>query len=553
LSGAPGLTGGFVRIPQYDFPVVGTTTGIVVPDQVIIQALGTGGSGLSPSDYHFTITDSGGAASTLFVAAGSHSSGGTEFRNLSFNWNDAQYPGGAGVPGDTVLNLGYFNCLVYRCTFTNCPTTVNFAGFTPGMPDALGSYMKECQVQYSSGPNNATCIIMTGEQCGIVDSIIAQNGPRGVHGPYGPTGCTAIATGGHKAGSEHQVFSGLHLAQWATCIDYSDFNDVGIGSGCQYTTIRDCEMDGFGLGLALPHAGSCINMTTANNAGQIYGQKITNNTMSISQNSNVGNPVVLIDTGALGFGGSGGSNTNVQGIDLIGNFIFGNVTNGDGVHNGVAQNNQYGVQVNAGDSIRIIGGKIGNFGNNANLGADGSANIAITGTVGSVLIDSVDLRPTYANGGSGSTGSGASQYALLVSGALSATSGVVRVSNCDMSGYSGNPVAVTGSVGSGALFITNCTGYNQSGFVVFTGAPSNAPTGGTSASTAGTLTGGHNFYGPSTIYFDVGSGGSATLTINTVTQTFPANSSQAISLSSPYDLIAFGSTTNLSLFKWVGA
>ena len=73
---SPALIGGSVRIPQYNFPVVAvipsgaTNMGIIVPDQVIIQGLGTGGEGMGGSNYHFTITDPGGAASSSFRFAG---------------------------------------------------------------------------------------------------------------------------------------------------------------------------------------------------------------------------------------------------------------------------------------------------------------------------------------------------------------------------------------------------------------------------------------------------------------------------------------------------
>lgn len=550
MSAAPGLIGGHVRIPQYNFLVVGTSTGIAVPNQVIIQALGTGGTGLGSSNYHFTISDTVGAASVLFSATGSHSTGGTEFRNLSFKWNSPQYPGGGGAPGDTVLNLGFAGCLVYRCTFTDCPTTVNFGSFT-GTPSALGSVMTQCHVEYESGPNNATCIIFSGEQCSITRSIIAQTGQGGLNPPHGPSGCTGIAIGGGIKGTEHTVFDGLHLAQWTTCIDYSDFNNVGIGSGCQYTSIVNCQMDGYGLGLSLPHAGSCINMTTATSSDQIYGQRIIGNTMSSSQNSTTANPVILIDTGALGLGGVGGAYNNVQGVDLIGNFIFGNITSDDGVHNGQAQDNAYGVQLNSGDSIRIIGGKISNFGNNKFPGTDGSANICISGGVGSVVISEVDLTPSYANGGSGSTGQGASNFALLMSGTLVGGQSLVRVLNCNMTGFAA-PVSVTGTVPSGTLYINNCHGYNDVALAVFFGSASNAPTSSVSASTAGTLTGGKNYYGPSTIFFTVGSGGSVTLNINGLPQVYAANSSNVIYLATPYEPIYFTSVTNLSRFQWTG-
>lgn len=545
LNTAPGLTGGFVRIPQYNFPVVGTTTGIAVPDQVIIQGLGTGGallgSGFGPN-YHFAINDSaGGVASAFLYINGPHTTGGVELRNVAFGWLSPVYV------ADTAVNLGIYGGLLYRCTFTDCPTAVNISGFT-GTNDAIGSAMVQCNIYYTNGqPNDATAIVLAGQQNQVLGpSVFLQSGLSS----GGPSGCTCITIGGGgkagTAGNEHTVVSGIRFTDWTTCIDFADTNGAilqGSHSGCISPTISTCEMQGYGWGSSKPNIGCCINVATYDDNGSIYGLKITGNTMSKSQDSQTANPIVYIDT-------NGGANTNIQSVDLIGNLIFSGVTNA-GTHSGKAQLNQYGVQINAGDSIRVIGGKIGNFGTPE--GDDGTANICISGDPGEVIIDGVDLRPSYENVQGGTSGATASEYALLISGALTNASGAVRVSNCDMSGYSGNPVGVTGSVGSGALFITNCTGYNQSKFTVLIGGPSDAPTVGTSASTAGTLTGGRNFYGPSTIYFEVGSGGPVTLMINAALQTFPASSSQAISLSSPYDVIAFGSTTNLSLFRWIGA
>lgn len=553
----PGLPGGFVRIPQYNFPVVAVAPsgtipmGISVPDQMIMQGLGTGGSGFpGTSNYHFSITDPSGAmtASALFFVDGTtHSTGGTEFRNLAFYWSSP-----ASYAGDTVINAGWTATLIYRCTFENCPTAVNFAGYpSSNSPNALGSIMRECQVKYENGPNNATCVVLAGQQNGIMGpSILYCQGADN----DGPAECTGVAIGGGPTSNEHNIIDGIHLTDWAICVDYADVNQAilnGKHSGCEYTTIANCEMDGYGWGVTSSNPrsqywGACINLTTYDDTGEIYGQKIIGNTLSISHHSKYANPVVLIDTGALGTTGTAGPNSNVSSIDLIGNLIFSDITEGE------AQPNTYGIQINAGDAIRVIGGKIGNMGTQA--GSDGSANICISGnSLGSVLIDGVDLRPTFANAGGGATGSAASEYALLISGALTNTHGVVRVSNCDLSGYSANPVGVTGSVGSGSLFITNCTGYNQSSFNIYNGLASSAPTLPTSASRAAVLPGGHNFYGPSTIYLQVSSMGAVGLSINGIGLTFPADTAQVVSLSSPYDEIAFSGVSNLSQFVWVGA
>jgi hypothetical protein len=558
LNNAPGLTGGFARIPQYNFPVVAVVyvsgsspMGISVPDQVIIQGLGTGGQGLGASNYHFTISDPSGAtmASALFVAEGNHSIGGTEFRNLAFEWN-----GSASYAGDTAINVGFAATLVYRCTFTNCPTAVNFAGYSSdSTPDSLGSVMRECQVKYLNGPANATCVILAGQQTGIMGpSILLCQGA----GDEGPAGCTGVAIGGGLTNNEHNIIDGVHFTNWATCVDYADMNGAivnGSHSGCQYTTIAHCEMDGQGVGSTYPHAGACINLTTYSDTGNIYGQNIVGNSLSISQNSANSNPVILIDTGALGPGGVGGPNTNVSSIDLIGNIVFSNITSSSG-HSGDAKPNTYGIQINAGDSIRVIGGKIGNMGAMSMVGNDGSANICISGNPGSVIIDGVDLRPTYVNAGGGSNGSAASEYALLVSGALS--TGPIQVRNCDMTGFSASPVGVTGSItvgatpGRGPLYITDCPGYNDQNTVINT--RTNLSTGTAYAAYDQGSNHGTSYYGPSLVVFTVGTSSTGTFQINNGTaQTLLANQVVSVFLATPYDTIQFNAHLP-SAILWTG-
>ena len=404
--------------------------------------------------------------------------------------------------------------------------------------------MRECQVKYLNGPANATCVVLAGQQTGLMGpSILLCQGT----GAGGPAGCTGVAIGGGLMANEHNVIDSVHFTDWATCVDYADMNGAivnGSHSGCEYTTIANCEMNGQGVGSTYPHAGACINLTTYSSTGNIYGQKIIGNTLSISQNSTNSNPVVLIDTGALGPGGVGGPNTNVSSIDLIGNLIFSNITN-SGMNTGYAQPNTYGIQINAGDSIRVIGGKIGNMGTMTMTGSDGSANICISGNPASVIIDSVDLRPTYVNAGGGSHGSAASQYALLVSGTLSA--GPIQVRNCDMSGFSGSPVGVTGSItiglnppGRGPLYITDSPGYNDQNTLINT--LSNLTAGTAYAAYDQGVHGGTSYYGPSFVMFTASGTGPSTFQINNGTaQSLLPNQIVSVFLESPYDTIKFNS------------
>jgi hypothetical protein len=517
----PAMGGGLAWIPQFEFAVNGTPSGNQVPDQTIMQGLGGGGTSSSgvPA-YHFIIGDTGGAASTFLTTGGPHSTGGVEFRNLSFQWPGANYPGGGGAAGDQVFYVGVLGTIFKSCTFTNCPTAISFAGLsTTG--NGLTSIAEKCHVDYLNGPNNATAFILAGEQCQIVGpSELRQTG----FSSGGPSGCTCIAIGGGSMGAEHQVVSGCHISDWNIGIDFGDTNNVGIGSGCEHTSILANEIQCWAM---------CINMKTFSDTGKIFGAKIIGNTMLKSQNSTDGSPLILLDTDT-------GDVQDISSVDFIGNLIASNVQ-GNGSTGGTAQNNQYGIQIGTADSIRIIGGRISNFGNNANLGSDGSANICISGSPQGVIVEGVDLRPGYANAGGGSTGAGTSQYALLIKATASLTGAPVQIHNCDMTNFVGNPVSVNGSatINAGCLYITNCPGYNDQQTVVNASAP-----------TSNEHAAGQGYYGPSIITFTNG-GSSNTLTINGQAFTLPANAFGSYYLASPWDVIAFGSSAGMT-FTWIG-
>src|SRR6202041_581865 len=157
--------------------------------------------------------------------------------------------------------------------------------------------------------------------------------------------------------------------------------------------------------------------------------------------------------------------------------------------NGTAQPNQYGIQIGTCGAVSIIGGRLSQCG--ANAGSDGTANIYISGDPSSVTVTGVDLNGVYpgANNGTstGTYGSAASEYALLISG----NPQVVKVTDCFMSGTSGYSVSITGNpvtvrltnctFGTSALsvtgtptslIVTNCTGYNDQSTVIGSGVSS---------------------------------------------------------------------------------
>lgn len=534
------IGGGWVWIPQYSFQVTGTLNtstapgGYIVPNQTTWLGLGGGGSGGgTPGGAHFII-NSLALPSTFLSITGPHSSGGVELRNIAFQWHNALFP------SDTAVYLGTWNGVLYRCTFTNVPCAANIGGYS-NFQSGLQCCVDKCQIQYDSGPAGATMFVLGGEQAQILGpSEFIQQG----EGTGGPLRCTLIAIGGGVFGAENQHISRLHIANWNIGIDYADTNNAFVGehSGCQRTTVDGNEFQCW---------QTCINMTTYSNTGSIYTQKIIGNKMLKAQNSTDGHAIFLIDNGAMGPGGVAGDNSLVSSIDLIGNDIYSNVTQDSG-HNGIAQNGQYGLQINGGQGIRVIGGKISNVG--TNTGSDGTANIAITGVNGSggphtTQIIGVNLRPTMSNVGSGGTGAGPSQWALLVTANLTGGNSTVEVRDCNMGGFTGSPVQVTGTISTGGLFITNCLGYNDQNTPIMTPSGTAVPLLPTSASNAA-LRSGTNYFGPSLLYFSTGASG-VTFTWNGVPNTVAANSSQYIYISSPYHTIQFSGS--VGQFVWVGA
>lgn len=457
LGNAAGLTGGFVRIPQNHYPIVGSSSGIVVPTNTIIQALGTGGfgSGSAPDAFHFTISDSGGAATTFLSLSGDHTDGGTYLRNLAFSWNNPAYAGGSGSGGDTALSFATWNGKVQGCTFRNCPTVANFA---VGTKNSLDCTLDQCTINYDAGPINATAILLTGQQTALYGPSEFFQKAQGSHGP---SGCICVSIGGGAsfgtAQNDHNIIRDIHMYDWTICIDYADTNDMGIGSGCINTTVASCELEAW---------TTAVNMTTYSSSGNIYGQYYANNTINKSHDSTNPGAIVYIDT-------NGGANSNVSGIYFTNCLIFSAV---DSNKNGMAQQNQYGVEICSGDGIIFTGCKISNVGTKS--GSDGTANVAFTTSSasspapGSVIFQGCDLRPTYAFvTGNGASGAGATCNGVLVDTTF-ASGTRVEFNGCDLTGFTGpgqkavNTTSAT--IPSGTFFVNNCPGYNDQNTVINT-------------------------------------------------------------------------------------
>lgn len=485
MSGASRV-GGAALIEQFKYPVYANN--FAVPDQCNLIGMGGGGTGNSGASdfFHFVISDPLGAmaASTFFNCTGGHTDGGKYFRSLAFEWNSPAYV------GDTCIYADTWNCRAINCTFNDCPVAFNAQG--------LSCTLEQCTVNYTvtatAGPNNATAVILAGPQCAVIGPgeflQTSQTSSKG-----GPTGCTCIAVQGP---CEHGVIHNLHISDWTTGIDFSQ------KANSRYTTISNVESQSW---------KTCINIqlpASANNP--IWGIKVADCTLAISQDSTTAGPVILIDTNT-------GNNNNMLNDIEISNCTVTSIQNG-----GIQPNNAYGLQVNGGSNIKVVGGTFSNF------SPTGGAGIAITGAVGNTQIIGCNLRPNYPN----APHSYSQQYAVLVSGSPADT---IIVDSCDMGGYSASPVSVTGTIASDSLFINNCHGYNDQNTALNGGV---APTSSTSAATSS-----KPYYGPSVFTFS----NSTAVTLHVFGQAF-SMSFGIIFLPSPYDAFYFSSAP--SSFSWIG-
>lgn len=563
--------GGRYWITQNQFQVNASVGGIVVPNQTVLEAAGYGGRGIGSANafYHFVANGSGasGAQGLLFLNfSGDHTQSGNKLLGVSLNWNSTNST-------DMALYMGTWNVWVQECSFRNVPVIAGFSQLPNGglnSPSGLTCVLDRCTSFYGFGsaPDYATQIWFGGQQ-----SKVGGPSEYGVQEPSTYSSVVWMSIGGGVQGVEHNLIEQIHAYGYNYCIDYADINNTGVGSGCWKHTIREAEFS------ALATAINCTMRVngTQNVSNSINDQAYYHCTIDKSPNSTNAAPIVLIDTNGTQ------ANANLSSFELTDCLIYSNVQSNNG-HTGVAQNNQYGVQINGGDSVQIKGGKIGNVGNK---GANtGTANIAITSsytppyngfgssgypptgnppTTGSpvtstttgpteVLIQGVDLRPTFvgvAYGNStGSNGSAASAYAFVVSGTQN---GTITVRNCDMTGYTGSPCNITATI-NGNLYITDCPGYNTINQVISTTIPlSGTYAAGVNSAGAAVLGGGAiNYYGPSFIEFINGTGGNITFTIAGATYTIPNGQYVYRYLENAYVAWALSTATNITGFRWRG-
>jgi hypothetical protein len=356
-----------------------------------------------------------------------------------------------------------------------------------------------------------------------------------------------MSVGGGPKNCNHNRISNVHVYGCNYGIDFQDVNSVISNPGGSQNTIID--------GCHFECITTCINIIPKNSNGTIYNTMVSNCLIQKGQGSSSGAAIVTVDT-------NGGAANNVGPILLINNVIYSNVTGSSVGGSGVAQNNQYGVQIGQCSYVSIIGGQISQCGNSANLGADGSANICISGSAVQVNIDNVDLSQTYngANSGNptGSTGSGATQYGILISGfpqgvlisgclnigAVSVTGGATNIVINSCSNLTS--VSVTGTVTT--FSITNCIGYNTVNTAI--NVVGNITTGVAYKAANQGSNGGTNYYGPSFIFATLAAG--TTVSINGgAAQTYTAGGLFTQYLNSAYDTFQFGVHAPTAI-QWTG-
>jgi hypothetical protein len=536
MANAAGLGGGMSWIPQYNYPVVATTPGgLNAPVGAIFQGLGTGGKG-APSAFHFTISDTPiGGPYTFISTTGNHTSGGTMFRNIAFQWSAPNHA------ADACLNFNYFNNTAVECTFCDCPTAIYFGG-AGGSGSALACSAVRCSVNYGnsggSPPANVTAFVVSG-----IETLI--EGPSELNFGLYDTTTTGITIGGGVKNTVHNTIRNVHFGACNYGIDFQDLNSLITNTGgSQNTLIEGCHFECI---------TTCVNISPTNSAGQLYNVTLRDSIIQKAQGSTTAGPIVFVDA-------NGGSLSNVGPILLVNNVIYSNVTTSQG---GMAKNGQYGVEIGNAIYVSILGGQISQCGNAANLGADGSANVCISGNPSRVTIEGVNLSATFAGAnsgnGTGTTGSAASEFGVLISGnpgnvsitdcydipGLSITGSPIQVFVDNCTGLSAANVTVTGTPTT--VSITNCIGYNTSNTPINTVA--HITTGTYLAANQGSNSG-TNYYGPSFVFYTANAAG-GTLKINGgAALSLAANQTGFFYLATAYDFFQFSAAP--ASIQWIG-
>lgn len=505
--------GGTAFIPQGSF-AVNTSSGFSVPDQCNIIGSGGGGFGQgagAPDFFHFVVTPTGGAGGSIFLncPSGNHTSGGKYFRSLAIEW------GTTSVVTDTCISANTWNCRAVNCVIANCPIAFNAQGLSCGM--------EQCTIDYESGPNGYgpgppgvnplfAAVKLAASQAAVVGpGEYLQKAQTKTNAPV-DTVCISF-----ESNLEHGIVKDLHINHWSFGITYA------ISS---HYTIDHCVVEGVEFstfGSSSYGGGTCVHMTPSDSHGAVYNQTYLGCSFSLADGSTHTNPLIYIDT-------NGAGNNAVNDIKFLGCTAF--------------QALGHGYQIHGGSNIQIIGGT------SAGNGPSGGAGIAITGNCGRCEFIGVNLNAAYPNANVAQS----QQYAFLCSASPSEQ---ILLDGCSMKGYSpsAGAISVTGVPGAAELIIRNCPGYNDQNTTILSSASNLTVGTAYSAATAGSVTGGTNYYGPSLLVFLSPTPGGTSLTINGVSHgwAIPAGQFVTYYLASPYDTVQFSALPTVSgTFAWIG-
>lgn len=529
--GASTPSGGIAYIPQASYSINFSGGGFTVPQGAVLYALGEGGSGISnvPDIFHFTAAGDG----TLFNSSGPHGYAGAWYYNLSLLASSPTQQSTCAING-AVLNVSVQNCF-----FQNWPIAFYCS--------STGGRFIGCGIQLTNnGLNGPTPTVTNG--CTIPNlsalpgvgpgfQVIVQANQTLIMGPgewddnsQGTKNVGAIALGGVNSSgpTEHCTIRDYHLSDWTWGISYN--HSLASASPVKATHVSSIHAQSY---------ASCVLMMVGHANSSIYGEKYIGCNFQKSHASTDSSPLIYVDATT-----NTSSANNIDDIEFTNCTVFGDANS--------PQANQYGYNLFSCSDFRINGGCVSNMGSTGGA----CANVAITGPVATVTLTGVNLKSNYPNANNHTN---YSNYGLLVFGASLASNSNIQLESCIFdANYVTAPVHVTGTVTSGAVIqITDCAGYNDQNTAILANASAAPITGSSaqSASTAGSLSGGVNYYGPSVIMFTAGSSG-VTFTINGLAQTIPANQAYIAYIPNSFDKISFSSAASTAIatgtLLWVG-
>lgn len=301
-----GNGGGWGWIQSGSYPVYCVSGGYSVPDQCVIQGMGTAQNN-GPGSSMFSIQSPG----VFWNLAGPHTNGGTTIRNVAFAFT-------AGVQSLTnvALKLNVYKAIAKECLFQDCATSVGLLGGNCGLEDSTVTYNG---ITAGAAPNQWQSLVnLAAPDSWVRSTAIMQIGSQ--------VGIVAIAPG-----HEHPSVQNCHLAN----------TDVGIA----YNLIGNC-FNGDYLDLSFANNVYAVYGVPPSSTQTIYNETYTDCTMKRPPGQTSTTPATYWDT-------NGGPNANVTAITLKNCKVF--------------QWGGHGHQFNSGQNFTLIGGF--SKGNNPSGGA----------------------------------------------------------------------------------------------------------------------------------------------------------------------------------------